>query len=304
MDQSVWHVLGAGSIGCLWAASISAYGLNVELILRDERFSTLNHSSDFVTLRSQDKTERFPVTLTSPANINKPVSHLIICTKAQDALQALTSVANHLTGDARILLLQNGMGSQQAITRAFPTLNIWAGSVTDGAYLDNPLQVCHAGVGITCIGPLTLHAQPDDFDVLLSECRLNIKRTSFVEEKLWNKLAINSCINGLTALFNCRNGELLDGSERQQRLDQLIEETSAILQTQRIKSENLSHRVYNVCQKTATNVSSTCQDARSNRTTELAYINVFLIDIAREKGIDPLNHRRLIRDLTDRGIRY
>ncbi|OED43177.1 hypothetical protein ACH42_10835 [Endozoicomonas sp. (ex Bugula neritina AB1)] len=297
-----WHILGAGSVGCLWAASLADKGLTIEIILKDEAMQSQSGRSGHLTLVSQGQASKYPVSYTSPALINQPISHLILCTKAQDALNALSGIADHIDDKTRILLLQNGMGSQQAIIKTFPQYKIWVGSMTDGAYLKERFNVCHAGKGQTYIGPFTQAATPDDFDALISDFRLDVRYSNTIEKQLWSKLAINCCINGLTALFNCRNGALLDNDERQQRLNELIEETASVLASSGKAIHELKENVYQVCQKTAGNISSTCQDARQNRTTELAYINQYLIQYATDRGLEVKSHRRLIKELQERDI--
>ncbi len=108
--------------------------------------------------------------------IHSPTNRLIVCTKAQDSLSALNSVKPHLADNCRILLLQNGMGSQQIIRDALPTQTIWAGSSNDGAYLSAPFEVCHAGQGQNWIGPLRGHQCEQGFNDLCDNFRLKVSQ--------------------------------------------------------------------------------------------------------------------------------
>lgn len=314
MDNQIWTVLGAGSIGCLWAASLCHKGFPTQLILKNERFYSLpatvfsDNSSDKKTreiklkLCYQGNAQTFNMPVTCPADLQAPVTRLIICTKAQDALNAIESIADRLADDCKILLLQNGMGSQRSIADTFSHLSVWAGSATDGAYLNASFDVHHAGRGITTIGSLNRACRDNDFEALLTEFRLNVQQTPDIENILWTKLAINCCINGLTALFNCKNGDLLDGGAKQSWLDQLIIETAQVLDAYQIPVYDLYHTVHHVCRITAHNVSSTCQDARMNRTTELAFINRFLLKKAHDRSIQVSSHEQLMAALAKRGI--
>ena len=58
----------------------------------------------------------------------------------------------HLVDDAQILLLQNGMGSAQALQRVMPNANIYYATTTDGAWRMSPFNVVRAGIGETLIG--------------------------------------------------------------------------------------------------------------------------------------------------------
>ncbi|WP_067515149.1 2-dehydropantoate 2-reductase [Endozoicomonas ascidiicola] len=300
LPQEKWYILGAGSIGCLWAASLCRKGLPVTLILREHRLKSKQHQQA-LTLSAEGEIHHFQIHTTTPAHLNHPISRLIVCTKAQDALPALESLRPHLANTCNILLLQNGMGSQQAIAETFPDHTIWAGSSTDGAYLEAPFHVVHAGKGRNWIGPMTT-SPPGTFDELLNNFPLAVETCEHIEEKLWQKLAINCCINGLTALFNCRNGELLDGAERQQQLEHLIEETALILQQSGMENPHLKEQVFNVCHATANNISSTCQDARLGRKTELPFINGFLINRASALNLPLPAHQSLLQQLREKNI--
>ncbi|USE37441.1 ketopantoate reductase family protein [Endozoicomonas sp. SCSIO W0465] len=273
MPNDTWYILGAGSIGCLWAASLCHKGASPRLILRESSYQQFARKRVPLKLSTPDQTALFDVDIVSPETINSPINRLIVCTKAQDALAALNSVKAHLADNCQILLLYNGMGSQQTVRDAMPTQTVWAGSSTDGAYLAAPFEVYHAGRGNTWIGSLRNDQRSEPgFDDLCSNFRLNVSQCDAIEQKLWEKLAINSCINGLTALFNCRNGELLDNGEKQVWLDQLIIEASSVLAALEIPATSLREKVHGVCQNTASNLSSTCQDARRGRATELSFI--------------------------------
>ena len=303
MDKPIWHVLGAGSIGCLWAASLCRKKEPVRLLVRNERYRKLpNPEHVELSLSYQKENSHYRVPISCAGELSEPVARLIVCTKAQDAMTAVKAIARNLTDDCKILLLQNGMGSQQAIAEAFPKLSVWAGSATDGAYLNQAYDVCHAGKGMTTIGPLTPTCAPEDFEPLLKKFRLDVQRVDDIEQVLWKKLAINCCINGLTALFDCHNGELLDNGEREQWLDQLAGEVNTVLSATSKPIKNLVESVHHICQITADNISSTCHDARKGRGTELAYINHYLIQQAAVHGISVPTHENLMAALAKQGI--
>ncbi len=304
MHADNWYILGAGSIGCLWAASLCHKGESPRLILRESSYQKFEQKRIPLKLSTPDQSCLFDVDIVSPETIDKPINRLIVCTKAQDALTALNSVKPHLTDNCQILLLQNGMGSQQIIRDALPTQTLWAGSSTDGAYLSSPFEVHHAGQGQTWIGSLRNgQGSEQGFNDLSDNFRLKVSRCNTIEQKLWEKLAINSCINGLTALFNCRNGELLDNGEKQAWLDELIAETCSVLAALEISAASLKKKVHGVCQTTASNISSTCQDARKGRVTELSFINGFLIKQAITLGVSVSSHNRLMDQLSAARIR-
>lgn len=292
-----WFILGAGSMGCLWAASLASKGITPRLIVR----AGGDQPRVALRLTAAGQTQQFVVESVCAQRIHVPIDRLVVCTKARDTLAALHSIEPFLSDNCHILLLQNGMGSQEVVAKTFSNHTVWAASSTDGAYLMAPFHVCHAGQGATWIGPLT-GTSTDGFDELLDNFRLTVHYHADIEQKLWEKLAVNCCINGLTALFDCRNGELLDGDVKQSWLDKLVDETALVLQRMGIPATSLRDRVYRVCKITAENISSTCQDARLGRATELPFINGFLIDKASALTIPVPHHRTLMAQLEAAGI--
>jgi 2-dehydropantoate 2-reductase len=79
-----WHVLGAGAIGSLFAAALGRRGYATTLILRNAQ--PLESTPVIVQDDDQRKEMRLPVF--SPGD-SKPITHLLITTKAYDARSAL-----------------------------------------------------------------------------------------------------------------------------------------------------------------------------------------------------------------------
>lgn len=306
MSTSSWHILGAGSIGCLWAAHFCQQGIKPCVLLRPERYERIGSREVNLSITWLDGSiDTFPVEIASVSELQAPVQNLLVCTKATDALRAIEPLSPWLTNDSNILLLQNGMGSQQEITRQFSNSRIWTGSTTDGAWLKEPFNVCHAGRGMTWLGSLNPDIANSDHPFIQSfqNFPLSVEYCENIEEKLWEKLAVNCAINGLTALYDCRNGELVEDSKIASRLALLVEE---VIQVQTAAGQRtnpaLLEVVQQVCRATGANYSSTCMDVRWGRKTELAYINGYLMDLAQSRGIQLPENQQLMSELAAKGV--
>jgi 2-dehydropantoate 2-reductase len=112
--------------------------------------------------------------------------------------------------------------------------------------------------------------------------------------RLWEKLAVNSVINPLTALLECPNGELLQ-PVYDSLICQLIEEMVQVAKAKGIDLDpsRLLERVRQVCHRTSSNFSSMLQDLRNGRKTEIDAINGILVSYGRETGIVPKMHQLL-----------
>ena len=299
-DVSHWHILGAGSIGCLWASKMLQSGFHCTMLLRPEKLSQFTESSHSLIFTENGKTSSKEVEL-EPAGSASTIHNLLVTTKAVDALSAVQSVSGQLSSHATIVLLQNGMGSQQDIAKSFPDHSIYAGSTTDGAWLAGFLNVQRAGRGKTLLGPLTSKLS-QTVQQLLEIQDMDIALVGDVKSRLLEKLAINSAINGLAALHNCQNGDLLQ-PKHYPELIQLCQETEAVLAAHGYSLEkSLLDTVTHVLTITKTNICSTVQDARNSRPTELPWINGYLIDLANQLGINVPTHKKLMNALNEQGI--
>ena len=90
-----WHLLGAGSLGSLWAARLSAAGYSVELILRNEQRLADYLRAGGLQVRQGEQTLRHAL----PAGLAGdplPIRRLLLACKAYDAADAIASVAPRL----------------------------------------------------------------------------------------------------------------------------------------------------------------------------------------------------------------
>ncbi len=300
-----WHILGAGAIGCLWGGQMIKSGLSITLLVKPERGASLP-TRPKVIIHDHQGISNFPVTVETTRD-KTPISHLIVTTKAGDTLAAIKSVQSRLTENAIIVLLQNGLGSQQAVADAFSHHAVFAGSTTDGVWLKNLLSIHRTGRGQTWLGPLN-EAASSSFHgsavhTLLTIQDMEVFLTKNILYKLQEKLAINSAINGLTALIDRPNGDLLK-PELQRTVSRLCRDTEAILASDGYSNNTpLLEMVNRVLTITATNVSSSLQDVRKGRPTELPWINGYLLTLAEKNGVSASAHQELMQTLAEKGIR-
>src|SRR5690554_6180770 len=105
-----WHILGAGSLGCLWAARLAAQQQPVYLILRNTVALQRYQQTHGVALSDAQRqhTEHYPVAAQLASN-PQPIHRLLLACKAYDAEAAVKTVAHRLTLDSQVILLQNGL---------------------------------------------------------------------------------------------------------------------------------------------------------------------------------------------------
>src|SRR3989344_2338971 len=150
-ESMTWHILGAGALGSLWATRLARAGLPVRLILRSAQRLDEYQRAGGLGLRENDKLERFDIPAELP-DAPTTIRRLLVACKAYDAEAAVSRVAARLVPGAELLLLQNGLGSQQAIAERWPQARCIFVSSTEGAYRETDFQVLFAGRGQNWLG--------------------------------------------------------------------------------------------------------------------------------------------------------
>lgn len=269
-----WHILGVGAIGSLFASSLHQAGISTILLRRDT--SPQNQTQDIkLDWGGSTASNSFP---TSKNSDSEPVSHLLITTKAYDVHSALAEVAHRLTAESHVVILVNGMGFMEGIRSDYPLLEFTLGTTTEGVYPIAPGHFCHAGKGLTRLGQ-TERTKPPGWYSAWSRMDLATVWEPNIEEAMWQKLCVNCAINPLTALHQCKNGELAKRPALARLVEQLCEEIACVSMAAGFKntSANIHRWVIEIITATANNRSSMLQDLQAGRRTEIDYISGYFI---------------------------
>ncbi len=287
-------ILGAGSMGRLWAASLPTD--TTAFVPRPGHTGT-----GMVEFRFQDLSNREQPVAIPWLNPEHKVDLVLVTTKAGDSLQALAGFLPKLPETIPLVLFQNGLGSQQAVAQHWPQRPVLAASTTEGANRPAPDRLIHAGTGDTWIGALTNPARDLVKTVVnrLDDSNLKIHPDADILGRLWQKLVINAGINPFTAILDCPNGAILNTEFYQTLIDPLCAEIAGVMAAAGLGSFSpggLRQTIETVARNTADNTSSMRSDVLQGRPTEIDYINGYLVNLGEKHGVaTPVN-----RSLTDR----
>ncbi|AOM41162.1 2-dehydropantoate 2-reductase [Xenorhabdus hominickii] len=269
-------VLGCGTIGKLWLAALSSQNHSIQAWLR------VPQASISIQLKHYDgkiSHQQFP------ANNEKHLAEselLLVCLKAWQVSDAINNLAPKLSPRCAILLLHNGMGTQDEL---LPLLNpILLGVTTHAAYQKNGI-VYHKAQGMTHIGSATINADKlSGLADVLHSALPDVAWHNKIYTISWMKLAANCIINPLTVMYDCNNGELMN---HRAQIQLLCDEIHYVMKHDGIHTtkQTLIDYVMNVIEQTAENYSSMLQDIRAQRHTEIDYITGFLLRRARIHGL-------------------
>jgi 2-dehydropantoate 2-reductase len=295
-----WAILGAGAVGCLWATKLYREEISVSLLLKNDYDLAQYETAGGITLAGTEET-LFKIPAVSIDSSQSVISHLLVCTKSHQTIDAINSTINLIDENTIIVLLQNGMGIAEQLINLLPNNPLLLASTTGGANVSKPFTVNAAGDGKTILGAYrqSQHALCPQIVSLLPLQPSPVIVSNNIYSQLWLKLAVNCIINPLTAVNNCANGELLKRDDIIAKTGLLAKEISLVAKAcgQNIEDKIILNTVSEVAKETADNISSMLQDVRANRKTEIDFINGYLERQAKLHGIKTPVNNSLIRQV-------
>jgi 2-dehydropantoate 2-reductase len=215
---------------------------------------------------------------------------LIVTVKSYHVESIIPYIKTLFTNTRSVLFIQNGMTHIQYLPQ-LQDHSIYLGVVEHGAMRASDACVSHTGIGRTKVAPYVDGHAGINWEGLKSEA------FPFILENDWyamlsRKLHINSVINPLTALFNVKNGRLLEVPQWTELMRGLSREACNVLRINRMEAwEDLVQ----VCQNTSKNTSSMLRDLEQGRQTEMDAINGYLVQLAKQDNINVPNHEFVFR---------
>ncbi|WP_438918167.1 2-dehydropantoate 2-reductase [Kosakonia cowanii] len=277
-------VLGCGALGQLWLTALCKQGHEVQGWLRiPQPYCSVNLVEEDGTIFNESLTANDPDFLARS-------DLLLVTLKAWQVSDAVKGLIASLSPTTPVLLLHNGMGTVEEL-KSLPN-PLLMGTTTHAARRDGNV-IIHVASGITHIGPA--RAQDGEFSYLADTLQMALPDVAWhntIRPALWRKLAVNCVINPLTALRDCKNGDLRDVPEE---IEKIAREVAAVIEREghHISADELIAYVHQVIESTAENISSMLQDVRAMRHTECDYITGYLLRRARAHGIAVPENARL-----------
>ncbi|GAB7387674.1 hypothetical protein BSNK01_15110 [Bacillaceae bacterium] len=277
-------IVGAGAIGLLLAHRL-ADSLQGELCLvtrTARQAETIQREGVEVIERDGKQTGKRVLAFPFFA-LSGSFDLCVLAVKQTQLVTAARGILPFLAPDAPLICLQNGIGHVERLAELVAKERIYPAVTTQGAYKCSSRLVRHTGDGKTWIGGF--REKPDrrvaDLLARLARTRFPFTWDEGIEARIWRKLAVNCVINPLTALFGCRNGELLASQQALFLMRRIFREVQAVARKEGYElGDDLWQEIVAVCRNTSSNKSSMLQDIESCRPTEIDALNGALVRLA------------------------
>jgi 2-dehydropantoate 2-reductase len=291
------YVIGAGSLGTLFAAYLARGGIEVSVVVKPGQLAAIGNRGLTVQIATSKKSfQVVNVLFYDDLAACKGSDVILIAVKAFDVKPVLDELRSKVKIDPSrqaLCLVQNGIGIEDLARSAFPSIPLLRVSTTNGALLVRPAVVSHTGVGETFVGfwdeqrPLSGEKLLDNMVAALKASGLPVEKHGRMHQKVFEKCIVNAGINAVGAMFKVPNGKILELPQLREISRHLTSEAVAVARaTGSITTFDGHAAVQAVLERTAANRNSMLQDVEKGRKTEIDFINDAFASRGKALGID------------------
>lgn len=282
-------IIGAGAMGCLFAARLHQAGAAVTLLDIDTRtLATLNR--DGIRLHgTADAPGPHRVAALRAQQAEGPFDLVMVFTKAFSTRAALASASHLLGPGSYVLTLQNGLGHTDEIAAYVAPSRILVGVTDIPADLVDVAQVHSQAAGAVRL--YSHDGQPhrmlDCLTALFNRAGLPCSADPQVQVAIWHKAAFNAALNALCTLLREPVGRIGESEDGRWLARAVVEESAAVAQAQGIAfdSAKVLASISQVYLEQAAHRPSMLQDRLAGRPTEIENINGAILRLGRRSGI-------------------
>jgi len=293
-------VVGAGAVGCYYGGMLARAGVPVTLVGRPVHVEAMRRDGLRLTAAAFDEHVRVEASADVAAAAGAAL--VLVCVKSTDTESTAAELAPHLAPDARVLSLQNGVDNaprlQALLRRPVAPAVVYVASEMAG-----PGHVRHLGRGELVI-PADIDAVPAlaaagmtsaDIVALFARAGVSAELSDNVLGALWGKLLLNCGYNAISAITDLPYGRMAALPDIARTLHDAVAECLAVAEALQVA---IPGDVWAAVDRIATSmpgqVSSTCQDLRRGKPTEIDHLNGYIVREGERLGVaTPLNRALL-----------
>ena len=285
-------VVGAGAIGCYFGGMLARAGNAVTLIGRKRHVETINRRG--LIFESASRREAIAVAASEDIAAVRWAEVVLFCVKSLDTDTAARDMAPHLPPQAVVVSLQNGVDNVDLIRQhtknyVMPALIYVAAQMPEAGF------VRHTGGGNIVIGETAAFRSDrnlvNEIAALFTAAAVQVKVSDDIESELWIKLLMNCAYNAICALGQAPYGAMVAMPEVEAVMREAVAEVQQVASAKGIRLPvDIADATIKLAGVMPTTMSSTAQDIRNGRRTEVDHLNGTVVREGEALGIaTPVN---------------
>ena len=273
------YIIGAGAIGKVLAVCLNNHGREVVLLRGTVENGEKHRENIRVTLPSQIIIEA-EVTIDVLGNYQSLQGLVVICTKSYGNA-ALAVALKDKIGNSPIVLLQNGLGVEQAFID-FSAVYRCVLFVTS-----QPVSATKLSFKLVAVSPIGRISGGDSTSLghivsLLNTPDFGFRMEPDIQPVIWKKAIINSVFNSVCPLLDIDNGIFHRNPLALQIAENVVAECLCVAKQQgvKLKLAEVMDSLLLISRSSDGQFISTLQDIRNHRSTEIATLNLAISGMA------------------------
>jgi 2-dehydropantoate 2-reductase len=268
-------IVGAGAMGCLFAARLAEQRAHVTLVDVDPiKLATIVR--DGITLADDRGSRTLAVDAVRADEVALPVDLLILFTKGLHSAAAIRSVAHFAEGKPVALTLQNGLGNAELLAATFGDEHVLVGTAHVPADLTGTASVHTHGFGHLDIGGFSgaAHRLAPEVVALFVRAGFGACIADDIIAAVWEKVAFNAALNAVGMICQVSNAGMDNGPGRRIAIN-VVNETAAVAAASgiRINHDRIVATIDAALREHGHHKASMLQDREQGRATEIEMIN-------------------------------
>jgi 2-dehydropantoate 2-reductase len=295
INDTTWPnivVLGAGAVGSYFGGLLARSGAPVTLIGREMHVSEINRNGLFI--ERTDYQEYVRINATTEFAPVADADIVLVCVKTIDTEQIAKSLAPFIKAGASVVSLQNGVDNVERM-RAASGIEAFAAAVYVAVQFSAPGKLKHNGRGELIVGDIlfegkttaTRKVEMEKIAAAFTRGGITCHVSSEIKKELWLKLVMNCAYNAVSALTGAQYATIMNYARTREIVMSLVEETVAVAKADGIDlpREETIEAVINLGRTMGTAISSTAQDIKRNKLTEIDSLTGYVVARGKAQGI-------------------
>lgn len=294
-------IVGGGALGTFFALCLTKAGFPVSLVARGKRLKQLR--LDGLRFSDGDGDQRGVCTVSDEPVAAADAALVILAVKSWQVEAVVAGLAGHLTPDAGVLTLQNGVDAPAQVAAVLPHNPVLAGGVHGFFSLDPDGVVRHAGVAPRLIAGVYAEGVASGGGALLMHLRSAFGAAAIacdivddIRTELWRKMMLACAVGGLGAAYDRPAGWLRTDVQARADLVVLLGEVAAVARAAgaSLGEEDVAANLAFIDRFPSESTTSMQRDIAAGRPSELDAQNGALARWANRLGVPaPVNDRVL-----------
>lgn len=229
-------IVGSGAMGLLWYSHFYLHAKeSTHCYLYQSSYKQKTPNKFHFTALNQQKSTILSSVITD--NTHQKIDIILICVKSYQLNQAIKDILDFISSNTVVIISHNGLGALNNETSKLLINNITLDLLTThGCLKRSNNEIIHTGAGLSHVG--VKFGQPNktiSYNIVkqLNTILPEVIWCNDILTKQWLKLTINCVINPLTALFDIKNGDIVQ-NKFEKTIDVLINEIIIIAKEKQI----------------------------------------------------------------------